>query len=366
MSGYVMRDTARADDELRVGLIGYGLGGAVFHAPCIAVADGLRLAAIVTGDAERQRQAARAHPEARIVPDADTLWAMADALDVVVIAAPNGAHAPLGMAALSHGLHAVVDKPFATTVADARAMTDEARRRRLLIAPYHNRRWDGDFLTLRRLVSDGALGSLHRFESRFDRWRPSPKPRWTAADALARGEGIDFDLGTHLVDQALVLGGPVRSVYAEADRRHADVTVPDDLFIALTHASGMRSHLYASLAAGLPGPRFAAYGSRAAYLKHGADPQEDALRAGARPEGPGWGEEPPERWGTLGAGDRRETVRTHAGGYPRFYAGIVEALRSGGPPPVAPEDAIVGLAILEAARVSAAEGRVVTLDADDA
>ncbi len=357
-----MRADARPDDALRVGLIGYGLGGAVFHAPCIAVTDGLRLAAIVTGDAERRRQAERAHPGARVVPDADALWAMADALDVVVVAAPNGAHAPLAMAALSHGLHVVVDKPFATTVADARAMLDEARRRRLLIAPYHNRRWDGDFLTLRRLVHDGALGTLHRFESRFDRWRPSPKPRWTIDDALARGEGIDLDLGTHLVDQALVLGGPVRSVYAEADRRHPDVTVADDLFVALTHASGLRSHLHASTVAGMPGPRFAAFGSRGAYVKHGSDPQEDALRTGALPLGETWGEEPPERWGTLGAGDARETVRTHAGGYPRFHAGLVEALRGGGPPPVAPEDAIAGLEILAAARVSAAEGRMVTLE----
>ncbi len=351
---------------LRVGLIGYGLGGAVFHAPCIAVTDGLRLDAIVTRDPERHRQAAREHPGARIVPSADALWAMADALDLVVIAAPNGAHAPLATAALSHGLHAVVDKPFATSAADARAVADEARRRGLLVAPYHNRRFDGDFLTLRRLLADGALGALHRFESRFDRWRPSAKPRWTTADASQRGEGIDLDLGTHLVDQALVLGGPVRHVYAELDRRHPDVTVPDDLFVALTHASGLRSHLHASTVAGVPGPRFAAYGSRAAYVKHHADPQEDALRAGARPEGAGWGEEPPERWGTLGAGDAREPVRTHAGSYPRYYAGIVDALRNGGPPPVSPEDAIAGLEILEAARVSAAEGRVVTLDPRDA
>ena len=360
MSDYALRSN---DGVLRVGLIGYGLGGAVFHAPCIAVTEGLRLDAIVTRDPERQRQAAREHPGARIVPRADALWAMADALDLVVIAAPNAAHAPLATAALSHDLHAVVDKPFATTVADARAVADAARARSLLVAPYHNRRFDGDFLTLQHLLAEGALGALHRFESRFDRWRTSAKPRWTTRDALANGEGIDLDLGTHLVDQALVLGGPVRSVYAELDRRNPDVTVPDDAFLALTHASGLRSHLHASIAAGVPGPRFAAYGSRAAYVKHHVDPQEDALRAGARPEGAGWGEEPPERWGTLGAGDARETVRTLPGSYPRYYAGIVEALRGGGPPPVAPEDAIAGLAILEAARVSAAEGRVVTIDA---
>jgi predicted dehydrogenase len=361
-----MTATARDHtDPLRVGLIGFGLGGAVFHAPCIAVTPGLRLAAIVTRDPARAAQAAREHPDARVLPDADALWATARDLDLVVIAAPNAAHAPLATAALAAGLPVVVDKPFATSSAEARAVRDEARRRGLLATVYHNRRRDGDFRTLQALVADGALGALHRFESRFDRWRAQPKPRWMAPDAAAAGEGIDLDLGTHLVDQALVLGGPVRAVYAELRVLRAGHAVPDDLFLALEHASGLRTHLHASLGAALPGPRFAAFGSRGAWIKHGADPQEDALRAGALPRGPGWGEEPEARWGTLSDGETSRAVRTLPGDYPSFYAEVAAALRGGGAPPVALDDAIAGLELLEAARVSAAEGRVVTLGAPD-
>ncbi|MDF1504121.1 Gfo/Idh/MocA family oxidoreductase [Roseisolibacter sp. H3M3-2] len=349
------------DDAIRVGLIGYGLGGSVFHAPCIAVTPGMRVAAIVTRDAERARHAAAHHPGARVVPDADALWAMARDLDLVVVAAPNGAHAPLAHAALAAGLPVVVDKPFATTSSEARAVRDDARARGLLVTVYQNRRRDGDFRTLRRLVAEGALGTLHRFESRFDRWKPAPKARWTTDDAAARGEGIALDLGTHLVDQALVLGGPAVSVYAELRRITPGVAVPDELFVSLEHASGLRSHLNASLAAALPGHRFAAFGSRGAYVKHGADPQEDALRAGARPTGPGWGEEPEDRWGTLSQGDAPRAVRTEAGDYPSFYAEVAAALRSGGAPPVDPDDAIRGLEVLEAAAVSSAERRVVAL-----
>jgi predicted dehydrogenase len=350
-----------SDGAIRVGLIGFGLGGAVFHAPCIAVTPGMRLAAIVTRDPGRARQAAAAHPDARVVPDAEALWAMARDLDLVVVAAPNAAHAPLAHAALAAGLPVVVDKPFATTGAEARAVLAEARRRGLLCTVYQNRRRDGDFRTLLRLVAEGALGALHRFESRFDRWKPTPKPRWTRDTAAADGEGIALDLGTHLVDQALVLGGPVRAVYAELRRVHPGVTVPDELFVSLEHASGLRSHLHASLAAALPGPRFAAFGARGAWLKHGADPQEDALRAGALPRGPGWGEEPEARWGVLSQGDAPRAVRTEPGDYASFYADVAAALRAGGAPPVDPEDSIRGLEILEAAAVSSAERRVVPL-----
>jgi predicted dehydrogenase len=351
----------RADGALHVALVGFGLGGAVFHAPFIAATPGLRLAAVVTRDPERQAQAAREHPGVALLDHVDRVWERADDYDLAVIAAPNAAHAPLAMRALAAGLHVVVDKPFAATAADARVLAEEARARGLFAAPYHNRRWDGDFLTVRRLVADGTLGAVQRFESRFDRWRAVAKPRWTSPDADTVGEGIDLDLHTHLVDQALVLCGPVAEVYAEYDRRHPDVTAADDVFLALTHASGARSHLTASTAAGLQGPRFAVFGTRAAYVKQGADPQEDALRAGVRPGGPGWGEEPPERWGRVGAGGVGEPVRTEAGAYQRYYAGVVAALRDDAPRPVAPEDAVAGLEVIEAARRSAAERRVVTL-----
>jgi predicted dehydrogenase len=344
--------------DLRVGLIGYGLAGAAFHAPLIDAVPGLRLAAIVTRDAERRAQAARAHPGARLVDAAERLWEGTDRPDLVVVATPNRTHVPLARAALEAGLPVVVDKPLAATPDEARDLAVDARRRGLLLTVFQNRRWDGDFLTVRRLVADGALGAVHRVESRFERWRPTPKPGWRERGAPEEAGGILYDLGSHLVDQALVLSGPVTRVYAELDRRRPGVEVDDDAFVALTHPSGVRSHLHMSAVAAQPGARMRLLGSRAAYTKLGLDVQEDALRRGERPDRPGWGEEPAERWGVVGAGDELRPVRPEPGAYQAFYASLVTALRDGAPPPVNPEDAVAGLEVIEAARRSAAYGSV--------
>jgi predicted dehydrogenase len=347
----------------RVGLIGYGLGGSVFHAPLIAATPGLGLAAVVTRDPARRAQAAREHPNAQLLDGADALWARASEIDLVVIASPNGTHAPLALAALEAGLPVVVDKPFAATAAEGRRVAALGRERRLMVAPFQNRRWDGDFLTLRRLIDEGALGPVLRFEARYERWRTTAKPRWTRPDAVPNAEGVLYDLGSHLIDQALALFGPAREVYAELERRHGDVQVPDDAFVAIAHASGVRTHIYTSLTAAYAGPRFVASGRRAAYVKFGLDPQEDALKAGARPDRtPHWGEEAEARWGGLHVGDERTPVRTEAGNYPAFYAGVERALREGGPPPVLAEESIAGLEVIEAAQRSALERRVIGLE----
>jgi predicted dehydrogenase len=355
-----VRPPLDAAGPLRVALVGYGLAGAAFHAPLIAVTPGLRLAAVVTGDPERQRQVRRAFPEARLLPDADALWAERDAVDLVVVAAPNRAHVPLARASIAAGLAVVVDKPLALTAAEARGLVEEAGARGVFLGVYQNRRWDGDFLTVRRLVREGALGDVLRVESRFERWRPEPRAGWRERGAPEEGGGLLYDLGSHLVDQALVLSGPVTHVYCEQDRRRAGVEVDDDTFVALTHASGARSHLWMSAVAAQPGPRFRVLGTRAAYVKHGLDPQEAELRAGGtRADRDGWGAEPEAAWGTLGAGDAVRPVATEAGAYPRFYAGVERALRTGGPSPVDPADAVATLAVLDAARRSAAAGTVV-------
>ncbi|HKG94955.1 MAG TPA: Gfo/Idh/MocA family oxidoreductase [Gemmatimonadaceae bacterium] len=348
--------------DIRVGLIGFGLGGATFHAPLIATTKGMRLAAVVTSDPGRRAQAERDHPGVSVVPSADALWERAGELDLIVVTTPNRTHVPLATAALEHGLHVVADKPFAPTATEGQRLVDEARRRGRVIVPFHNRRWDGDARTLRRLLDEGALGEVHRFESRYERWRAVRKPRWCEPDAHANAEGIIYDLGTHLVDQALWLFGHVTHVYAETDRRHPDVTVEDDAFLALTHASGVRSHLHARMNAAQLGPRMNVLGSRAAWVKYGMDPQEEALKAGGRPGAPAWGEEPNDQWGRLGAGDDVRPVRTEPGAYPRFYEGVVRAARDGAPPPVAPEDAVAGLAVIDAAYRSAADGRVAAVE----
>jgi scyllo-inositol 2-dehydrogenase (NADP+) len=342
-----------ADSEVRVALIGYGLGGAAFHAPLIACTPRMRLATIVTSNPERRSQAAREHPQARIVDSVQAVWDRAQDHDIVVVTTSNDSHVSLAMAALAAGLPVVVDKPFAVHAAEARGMIDEARRRNLLLTVYHNRRWDSELLTVKRLLAEQAFGDVLRFESRLERWRPQPKGGWREGGAPELAGGLLYDLGTHLIDQALHLFGPVTHVYAELDRRRPGMQVDDDSFLALTHASGVRSHLTATSLSAQPLARMRVLGSRAAYLKVHGDVQEAALRAGARPDKPGWGEEPAEHWGLLGVGDAAKPVRSEAGAYQQFYAGVVAALRDGAPPPVDPEDAVAGLEIIEVARSQA-------------
>lgn len=348
--------------SFRVGLIGYGLAGAVFHAPLIEATSGLTLAAIVTSNPERQEDARRAHPAAMLVETAPELWGHARELDLIVVASPNRTHVPLASAALAAGLHVVVDKPLAPTAAEARRLIDESREQRRILTVFQNRRWDGDFLTVRRLLSDGALGAPLRFESRFERWRPVPKSGWREEGDPAEAGGLLYDLGSHLIDQALVLFGAASHVYAELDLRRPSAEVDDDAFVALTHASGVRSHLFMSAVAAQPGPRFRVLGTQAAYVKHGLDVQEAALRTNKRLDPTGFGEDPREAWGILGHGDETQRVPTEVGGYQRFYQGVAEALRRRSPPPVDPADAVSVLEVIEAAQRSAAERRIIAIE----
>ncbi|MFJ3496430.1 Gfo/Idh/MocA family oxidoreductase [Streptomyces sp. NPDC086091] len=354
---------------LRVGLIGYGLAGSVFHAPLIAATEGLVLDTVVTANPERASQARAEFPDVTVAATPEDLLDRADALDLVVVASPNKTHVPLATAALKAGLPVVVDKPVAGTAAEARELAALARERGLLLSVFQNRRWDNDFLTLRDLLAKGELGDVWRFESRFERWRPELKGGWRESGDPAEIGGLLYDLGSHVVDQALVLFGPVTQVYAEAVVRRAGAQTDDDTFLALTHANGVRSHLYASATTAQLGPRFRVLGSTAGYVKHGLDPQEAALREGDRPGGAdasGWGTEPEELWGRLGAGESPLTgggrpVPTLPGDYPAYYAAVAAALRGEGPNPVTAEEAATALDVLEAARRSARDGVAVSL-----
>lgn len=337
---------------LRVGLLGYGMAGRVFHGPLIAACPDLALAAVVTADPGRQAEARSAHPGARVLPTAEALLARPGDLDLVVVATPNRSHVPLARAALDAGLPVVVDKPLAATSLAARDLIHEAERRRRLLTVFQNRRWDGDFLTVRRLVTEGALGPVRRLESRFEKLGPL-RGGWRERGEPAEAGGLLYDLGAHLVDQALQLLGPAEDVYAELDRRRPGAAADDDSFVAVTHASGARSHLWMSKVAGQRGPRFRVLGERAAYVKYGLDGQEAALGAGGVPGSPGWGEEPEAAFGRLGADDEVRPVPTAPGDYLAFYRAVAAALRSGGPPPVDPRDAVAVLEVIEAAQRSA-------------
>lgn len=348
---------------IRVGLIGFGLGGEVFHAPLVDADADLSLTTIVTSDPERQARARSRYPGAHVVGTVDALWDAADEHDLVIVCTPNVHHVPLASAALGAGLAVVVDKPLAASAADGRALADLAADRQMFLSVFQNRRWDGDFLTVRGLIERGALGDIVRFESRYERWRPEPKAdAWRERGAQEEAGGLLFDLGSHLVDQAIQLFGWPTHVYAEVDERRPAVQTDDDVFIALTHPAGVRSHLWATVTAAILGPRFRVLGLRGAFEKDGLDPQEEALAGGARPEGPAWGTEPEELWGRLSDGASERRVPTEAGDYRAYYRGVVEALRTGGAPPVDVRDSIEGLEVLEAARESSRTGAVVALD----
>jgi predicted dehydrogenase len=335
-------------DALRTALIGYGLAGQAFHAPLIAAVPGLELAGVVTRDDARREALGREHPRARALDSADEVWD--GDFDLVVVAAPNRAHVPLARAAIAAGLPVVVDKPLAATAAEGEELVEDARGAGVMLTVFQNRRWDGDYLTARRLIESGRLGRVLRWESRFERWRPEIKEGWRESADPDEAGGVLFDLGPHLIDQALGLFGPIESIYAELDARRPGAQVDDDAFVALEHSSGTRSHLWMSAVAAELGPRLRVLGDRGAYVKHGLDVQEDALRAGRRPDEPGFGEEPEGGWGVVGAGEEWSPVRTEPGAYVRFYEGVERALRAGGPPPVDPLDAVAALEVIDAAR----------------
>ncbi|GAA2143608.1 Gfo/Idh/MocA family oxidoreductase [Actinomadura napierensis] len=345
--------------DLRVALIGYGTGGSVFHAPLISSVPGLRLAAVVTGNPERARAVAERYPETSVLGSPDRLWEASGGYDLVVVAAPNRQHVPLARTALTSGLPVVVDKPVAATAADARSLAALSAVRGLPVIPFHNRRWDGDYRTVWRLAGSGTLGDVLRFESRFERWRPEVKAGWKESADPRDAGGILYDLGSHLIDQAIALFGRPERVFAEIDTRRRGAAAPDDVFVALEHRGGVRSHLWASATAAQLGPRFRVLGSRASYTVSGMDGQEDSLRAGLTPRDPGYGIAPPESYGRVGAPGDDRAEATAPGAYHEFYAGVARTLRGEAPPPVTLTDAIASLEVIEAALRSAREGTVI-------
>ena len=357
-----------AQRPLRAGIIGYGLAGAVFHAPLIAATPGLEVAAIVTSDPERQAKARRDYPAATLFTTADGMLAAPEELDFVVVAATNRAHVPLGVAALEAGLAVVVDKPIAPTSAGAERLIETARHTGKLLTVFQNRRWDNDFLTVRQLISSDVLGPVQRFESRFERFRPQPKPgAWRELPDPEEAGGLLFDLGAHLVDQALHLFGTPITVYAEAAERRPGAVVDDDVFVALRFIGGQVAHLWASAVPRLLGPRFRVVGLRGVYEKRELDPQEDALQQGMRPGDAGWGHEPRERWGQLvtevGGLALDGLVETLPGSYETYYTLLRDALKTGGPLPVDPADSLLALRVIEAARESARTGQAIAFAA---
>jgi len=353
---------ATADRPIRVALIGYGAAGAVLHAPLIAATAGLELGAIVTTRRTRQRDARATHPEATVLADVGAVWR--GGFDLVVVATSSGAHADLADQAIAAGVAVVVDKPLATSAAAAERLVRRARARSVPLSVFQNRRWDSDFLTLRSVLADGRLGRPLRLEARFEGYAALNPAAWQESPDPEDGGGVLIDLGSHRIDQATVLFGAPRSVYAELHRRRPRAAIEDDAFVSLAFAGDVTCHLSLSRAAHAGGPGFRMLGSDAAFEIDGTDPQWAALARGDRPGGAGWGRQTAVGRVTSEGGDATSVrrVRPAPGDYGRFYASVRDALLHGTPMPVDPSDAVTVLRVVEAARASAARGQRIDLD----
>ena len=334
---------------IRTGIIGYGLSGRVFHAPFIAANPRFSLEVVATSHAGRQSVARSQHPSIETVNTPGEL--IERELDLVVLASPAHVHLEQGLAALAAGSAVVIDKPFAASVSEAEQLIAAAESAGRPLMVFQNRRWDGDFLTVQKLIAEGSLGSVHRFESTFERWSPELHDRWQDTTTIAQGAGITFDLGSHLIDQALQLFGPATIADAELSILRKGGVSDDEAFISLLHASGVRSHLTMSRFAGQNGPRFRVLGDRSAFTIYGLDSQEPALNAGSSPAEAGFGVESEKSWGTIGIAGSAEMpftrIPTERGTYAAFYLGAAAAIRDGASPPVNPRDALETVRIIE-------------------
>jgi predicted dehydrogenase len=336
---------------IEVGLVGFGLAGRAFHAPVIRAVPGLLLAAILqrTGN-----EAAAQYPDVRIVRSLDELLAIRQ-IRLVVIATPNDTHYSFARQCLAAGRDVVVDKPFTTTVEEAKSLVHFAKENGQLITVYQNRRYDGDFQALRKLLAEGTLGRIVRFETHYDRYRPRLKPgAWR--ETTRPGSGILFDLAPHLIDHALILFGLPEAVTADV-RIERENAVADDAFDIMFHYPGaLRAVLKSSILAAAPRPRFVLFGTQGSFVKQSVDPQEDNLRHGNIPASGPWGAEPEENWGLLTVPDgekfTQRRIPSEKCDFRDYYANVRDALLGKAAPAVTREWAVNVMRLLEMARES--------------
>lgn len=333
----------------RVALIGYGFAGRTFHAPLIRAVPGLSLGVVASSDPDRVLGDL---PGVEVVED--PLRAATDPrVDLVVIASPNATHAPLARAALTAGRHVVVDKPLTPTLAEARELAMLAHAQGLLLSVFQNRRWDSDFLAVREAIGESLVGEVVHFESRIERYRPQVRERWR--EQAGPASGLWWDLGPHLVDQALQLFGRPDDVQASLAAQRAGAQTDDWVHVVLGYGA-RRVVLHAGALAAGAGPRFLVHGTRASLVKQQADPQETQLLDGMRPGDPRWGVDADDLVWHDGNGVRQRRPAPR-GDQSRYYAAIAQALHGGGANPVTPAQALDVMAVLESGVASAMQGR---------
>lgn len=347
---------------VRVGLIGFGLAGQAFHAPVIRAVPGMELACILE---RRGTRAQEKYPDVRLARTLEELLADKE-IQLCVIATPNDSHFELARACLLAGRDVVVDKPFAPTLQESEELVRLAAECGRLITVYQDRRWDGDFGTVKKIVQSGRLGTVVEYECRFDRFRPEPKANAWRERADQPGAGVLFDLGPHVIDQALVLFGEPRAITASAFCER-DTSQVDDSFDVCLEYPVLRAMARARIIALAPGPHFLIHGTKGSFIKYGVDPQEARLRGGDFPQGvdwgADWGEESENFWGTLSlVGEPSVKVKTERGDYRGFYANVRDAIDEKAPLEVTPQQALRTMRAITLAHKSSRERRTVAWD----
>lgn len=341
---------------IKVGIIGYGFSATIFHLPFLESSTELEFVAISTS---RPDEVKLKHPRVSTYDTPEALI-VDSGVDLVVITTPNIVHYSLAKLCLKKGLHVVLEKPMVTTSVEAKELVALAKEKSLILSVFHNRRWDGDFLTIKILIDNNSIGDVRFFESHFDRFRPTAQKRWREVPGV--GAGIWFDLGPHLVDQAVCLFGVPKSVTARCLPMR-DGSEVADYFHVLLHYENLEVVLHASLFSAGPNTRFRLEGTGGSYVKQGLDPQEDQLKSGMLPTASGFGVESEEHFGTLYYEENYETstsqVETEVGCYQEFYSQLALAINGDGKCPVSGEEVLSVVKIIEFAEISSKEGRTI-------
>jgi predicted dehydrogenase len=338
--------------SIKVGIIGFGLSARVFHLPFLKASDAFHVRAISSS----QHQAVQeSWPDVDLYSDPRALVADSD-VDLVINTAPNHAHFPLSSYALQAGKHVVIEKPFVTRLEDGETLIRQAADTGRILSVYHNRRWDGDFLTVKKLLSDGTLGRIRYFETHFDRFRPHVRATWR--ESGGEGSGILFDLGPHLIDQAVQLFGMPNAVTAQVAAMR-DGARSDDCFRITLHYEDMLAVLVSSPFCAGPNLRFKIDGEAGSYVKYGLDPQEARLRGGLAPSGHEWAAEAPEDYGTRFTASGSEPVPTVTGGYQQYFAALAACIEGRAPNPVPADEALRVMRLIALVRESAASAQTV-------
>lgn len=334
---------------IRAGLIGYGFSGEIFHAPFIKALEGFELSKVVSSNFEKVR---KQFPHVDVVQDVDQLLTD-ESIDLVIITTPNTTHHSIAKKALLAGKHVVVEKPFVNQAVDGEELIELAAQQNKILTVFHNRRWDNDFLTVKQCIASGALGEIYSFESHYDRYRPQVTKRWREQDL--EGSGILYDLGAHLIDQALHLFGLPETVQGDVQIQREN-GVADDYFHIVLGYGKLRVILHSSCIVKQSGPRFQVHGSEGSFIKYGLDSQEEALKAGRMPGELHWGKDQEERYAELslqlGGLNLKSRVETVHGAYQSFYKELYHAIVDHAPVPVLAFDAMNTIKVIEAVKLS--------------